>query len=117
MRALAIIVFAATICCSANHASADELIQLAQATPNVVTPTPGLSTPITSTVTNCMMNCNSQAANCRTACFIPQPPTPTTAVPSGTITLNPTANQACTATCGSTQLACQSNCALLSPSP
>jgi hypothetical protein len=46
MRASAIIVFAATICCSAYHASADELIQLAQATtPNVVIPTPGLSTP------------------------------------------------------------------------
>jgi hypothetical protein len=40
------------MCCSAYHASADELIQLAQATPNVVTPTLGLSTPITSTVTN-----------------------------------------------------------------
>ena len=52
MRASAIIFFVATMCCSAYHASADELIQLAQATPNVVTPTPGLSTPITSTVTN-----------------------------------------------------------------
>jgi hypothetical protein len=51
MRAPAIIFFAATICCSAYHASADELIQLAKATPNVVTPTPGVSTPITSTVT------------------------------------------------------------------
>jgi 23S rRNA A1618 N6-methylase RlmF len=71
MRAPAIIFFAATMCCSPYHASADELIQLAQATPNVVTPTPG----------------------------------------------HPTANQACTATCGSTQLACQSSCALLAPSP
>jgi hypothetical protein len=56
MRALAIIAGAAAIGC-AHHASADEIIQLAQATPNVVPPAQGLSTPITSTVTNCMMNC------------------------------------------------------------
>jgi hypothetical protein len=113
MRALAIIAVAAAICC-AQHASADEIIQLAQATPNVVPPAQGLSTPVTSTVTNCMMNCNAQAANCQTTCFIPPPPT---ATPSGSITFNATASQTCTAACGSTQLACQTNCARLSPSP
>ena len=47
---------------------------LAQTTPNVVTPTPGLSTPLTFTTTNCMMSCNSRAANCQTGCFVPPPP-------------------------------------------
>jgi hypothetical protein len=39
-----------------------------QATPsgtaNAVAPGQGLSTPVTSTTTNCMMSCNSQAASC-----------------------------------------------------
>jgi hypothetical protein len=43
---------------------------LAQATPNVVVPTPGLSTPVTSTTTNCMVSCNSQATNCKTTCVL-----------------------------------------------
>ena len=34
-------------------------------TPNVTPPFHGLSTPVTSTVTNCMMSCNSQAAICQ----------------------------------------------------
>ena len=46
---------------------------LAQATPNVVAPTPGLSTPVTSTTTNCVVSCNSQATNCKTACVLPVP--------------------------------------------
>jgi hypothetical protein len=51
-------------------------VALAQATtPNVTPPFQGLSTPITSTVTNCMMSCNSQVANCKTGCFIPTTPT------------------------------------------
>ena len=121
MRALAIIVAAVAMYCSAHYACADELIRLAQTggTQQVSPATPGLPTPITSTVTNCMMTCNSQAANCRTTCFIPAPTTtlgaPTT-TPASPI-LNPTATQTCTATCGSTQLACQTNCARLSPSP
>jgi hypothetical protein len=117
MRASAIIFFVATMCCSAYHASADELIQLAQATPNVVTPTLGLSTPITSTVTN--LHDELQLAGGE----LPNRVLHTTAADAndsraiGWITLNPTANQTCTATCGSTQLACQSSCALLARSP
>jgi hypothetical protein len=30
----------------------------------------------TSTTTNCMMSCNSQAASCQTRCFIPNVPGP-----------------------------------------
>ena len=39
-------------------ATASWTAALAQTTPNVVTPTPGLSTPLTFTTTNCMMSCN-----------------------------------------------------------
>jgi hypothetical protein len=69
-------------------------------TPNVTPPFQGLSTPITSTVTNCMMLCNSQAANCQTACLIPP--------------AQMTASTACRMGCTSSQLACQTNCSLLS---
>ena len=55
-------------------ATASWTAALAQTTPNVVTPTPGLSTPLTFTTTNCMMSCNSRAANCQTGCFVPPPP-------------------------------------------
>ena len=77
-------------------------------TPNVTPPFQGLSTPVTSTVTNCMMSCNSQAANCQTGCFIPAP----TASRGGT--LNATANTACVMGCSSSRLACQTGCSLLS---
>ena len=77
-------------------------------TPNVTPPFQGLSTPVTSTVTNCMMSCNSQAANCQTGCFIPAP----TAAGGGT--LNATANTACVMGCSSSRLACQTGCSLLS---
>ena len=87
-------------------------VALAQATtPNVTPPLQGLSTPITSTVTNCMMSCNSRAANCNTGCVIPAAPTAATA---GTGTLNATSNTACLMGCTSSQLACQTNCSLLS---
>jgi hypothetical protein len=49
---LAVMVIAAAL---APGAEAGEKIRLAQS----------------STVTNCMMTCNSQVANCRTACFVP----------------------------------------------
>jgi hypothetical protein len=108
MRGVAILVIAAAIYCGAHDAV------LAQtSTPNVVSPPAGLSTPLTSTTTNCMMSCNAQAANCRTGCFIPAPPTVT---PAGTVTLNPTANTACVMGCTSSQFACQSGCAQASPS-
>ena len=90
---------------------------LAQTTPNVVNPTPGLSTPLTSTTTNCMMLCNSQAANCRTTCVLSVPPVPPPSPSSSPApNLNATPSTACLVGCGSTQLACQSGCALASPS-
>ena len=72
----------------------------------------GLSTPVTSTVTNCMMLCNSQVANCQAGCFVPAPPVPpsTTASTFPTPILNATVNPACTTGCTSVQLACQTNC-------
>jgi hypothetical protein len=60
MLGLAILVVAAAVCSSTPGALADGKIRLAQATtPNVATPFTGLSSPVTSTVTNCMMSCNS----------------------------------------------------------
>jgi hypothetical protein len=107
MRGFAILLTAAGFCFGTNNAV------LAQATtPNVTPPFVGLSTPVTSTVTNCMMLCNSQAANCQTGCVIPAPPTTT---PTGTtVTLNATSRTACTVGCTSSQLACQTNCSLAS---
>ena len=107
MRRLAIpiLVAAAAISCSAHD------VVLAQATISTqqVSPTlGGLSTPVTSTVTNCMMLCNSQVANCRSGCFVPAPPVPsaaasTTSVPFPTPILNATVNPACTTGCTSVQ--------------
>jgi hypothetical protein len=71
--AIPILVAAAAISCSAHD------VVLAQATTSTqqVSPTfGGLSTPVTSTVTNCMMLCNSQVANCQAGCFVPAPPVP-----------------------------------------
>jgi hypothetical protein len=112
MRRLAIpiLVAAAAISCSAHD------VVLAQATTSTqqVSPTlGGLSTPVTSTVTNCMMLCNSQVANCQAGCFVPAPPAPPSATGSTfpTPILNATVNPACTTGCTSVQLACQTNCA------
>jgi hypothetical protein len=107
---VAILVAAAAIC-SSGH---DVVLAQTATTPNVVPPFVGLSTPVTSTVTNCMMSCNSQSANCQTRCVLPTPPQ----VPANsTFTapqLNATANGACLSGCTSTQLACQTNCARFS---
>ncbi len=116
MRSVVMLVAAATIYSGAHNSVADGKIRLPQAvtTPPTVTPTPTApSTPVISTVTNCMMPCNWQAANCQAGCFIPTPPVTT---PAGTVTLNATANMACSLGCSSTQLACQTNCARLPPS-
>jgi hypothetical protein len=67
MRALAIVL--AILTTNASGAA-----QAQTTTPNVVNPTPGLSTPLTFTTTTCMMTCNSQAANCNAGCFVPPPP-------------------------------------------
>jgi len=80
-------------------------------TPNVTPPFQGLSTPVTSTVTNCMMSCNSRSANCQTSCFIPASPA-TASTRTGT--LNATSSTACVMGCTSSQLACQTGCSLLS---
>ena len=94
MRAFAFLILAAAIDLVAPSAFAVEKIRLAQS----------------STVTNCMMTCNSQAANCQTGCVLPSPPS------SGgtTTTTNATGNTACILNCSSTQLTCQTNCGLQS---
>jgi hypothetical protein len=96
MHSLAIFVAAAAINAALCPAWADGRIRLAQS----------------STVTNCMMNCNAQAANCQTACVIPSAAPTTTA----STTSNASASTACILNCGSTQVTCQTNCARLSPS-
>jgi len=121
---IAVATISSTICAGVPLPVADRKIHLAQAaTPALPRPTVGPSTPVTSTVTNCMMSCNAQAANCYTGCFIPPPPATAAtsggrggASPFGTVTLNATTNSACSSGCASTHLACQTNCALLSPS-
>jgi hypothetical protein len=65
MRRFTILAAAAMICSSACDTLAQTSI------PTVTPPLTGLATPLTSTTTNCMMTCNSQVANCRTACLIP----------------------------------------------
>jgi len=79
--------------------------------PTVTPPLTGLATPLTSTTTNCMMTCNSQVANCRTACVLP-------AISSTTSggTPNATGNTSCLLSCASTHLVCQTVCAQVSPS-
>jgi hypothetical protein len=77
----------------------------------------------TSTTTNCMMSCNSQAASCQTRCFIPNAPgsSPSFSAPGSAPAISPLINSdtntACRMGCTSTQLSCQSGCALNSPSP
>ena len=98
MRCFAIVITAGIIY-SGIHGAA-----LAQtSTPNVTASFSGLSTPLTSTTTNCMMSCNARAANCQTSCVVPSPPTTTSA--GTTTTLNATANTACMIGCTSNQLA------------
>jgi hypothetical protein len=85
----------------AQGADAQERIRLAQS----------------STVTNCMMTCNAQAASCRTGCVVPQvpvaPPSPSSSPASN---LNAVAGGTCLSACSSNQLSCQSGCALQAPS-
>ena len=100
MRSIAFIWAVAVISAAlAQGAGAQEKIRLAQS----------------STVTNCMMNCNSQVANCRTTCFVVTPPAASTGSTSSAPTPIPNA-QATTQNCSSVHLTCQSNCALQSPS-
>jgi hypothetical protein len=114
---VAILVAAAVVCSSAHY---DVVLAQTATTPNVVPPFVGLSTPVTSTVTNCMMSCNSQAANCQTRCFIPNVPGPPPSIsPPGSAAaaspiFNSDLNTTCRMGCSSTQLACQTSCARFS---
>jgi hypothetical protein len=66
----------------------------------------------TSNVTNCMMLCNSQAANCQTTCLIPGSQ-PTGAATTGS---NANVNTSCQLNCTTQQISCQTACARTSPS-
>ena len=66
----------------------------------------------TSTVTNCMMTCNSQAATCQTTCLIPG----TAPTGAATTTSNANLSTSCQASCSTQQIACQTTCAQNSPS-
>lgn len=65
-----------------------------------------------SATTTCMMVCNSQAANCQTACVVPGAPPASAA----TTTSNATASVSCLSACSTQQLTCQTACARTSPS-
>ena len=96
MRGFTILVVALAINAMADSAFAADPIRLAQ----------------TSTVTACMMGCNSQGSMCQSACVVPGTP-PTTAA---TTTSNATAGAACLLNCSTLQLACHTRCAQQSPS-
>ena len=100
MRGLMFVLAVATINAVVPNAFADGRIRLAQ----------------TATVSTCMMVCNAQAANCRTACVLPSQAASSAAATNISTTTNPTANTTCNLNCGTTQLACQTNCGLQSPS-
>jgi hypothetical protein len=66
----------------------------------------------TSTVTNCMMACNSQAASCQTTCLVPG----TAPTNAATTTGNANVNTACQLKCSTQQINCQTTCGTTSPS-
>jgi hypothetical protein len=65
-----------------------------------------------STLTNCMMSCNSQAATCVTTCISPG----TAPTGAATTTSNATVNTACQVNCSTARLQCQTTCAQSYPS-
>ena len=67
----------------------------------------------TSTVTNCMMLCNSQAATCQTTCLVPGTLPTGVAVAAG----NANVSTSCQLNCSTLQIACHTTCARTSPSP
>ncbi len=94
---LAVVSVLLTIAGSSQQAFAEKKIRLAQ----------------TSTLTNCMMTCNSQAATCQATCIVPNTP-PTAAA---TTTSNANSSTSCQLNCSTQQIACQTVCARNSPSP
>lgn len=67
----------------------------------------------TSTLTNCMMNCNSQAATCQTTCVVPG----TAPTGAAIATSNANVSTSCQLNCSTQQISCQTTCAQNSPSP
>jgi hypothetical protein len=100
MRRVAIVVFVlcigATCARSAAAAEAAGRIRLAQS----------------SSLTTCMMSCNSQAATCVTSCLNPGT-APTGAATTGS---NANLNTACQVNCSTQRLQCQTTCAQSYPS-
>jgi hypothetical protein len=96
MRSIAfILAFVAMTAAAAQSAGAQEKMRLAQ----------------TSTVTNCMMNCSAQVANCRTTCVVPTVAAATGSTSSAPAPIaNAKASTPCLLNCNSVQLSCQSNC-------
>jgi hypothetical protein len=66
-----------------------------------------------STVTNCMMACNAQAATCQVSCVVPG----TAPTGAATTTSNASVSTTCQLSCTTQQVACQTICARTSPSP
>lgn len=68
-----------------------------------------------STTTACVMTCNSQAATCQSACFLPPSPPLGSTTPPLIAAQSPGANVSqsttCTMNCTNTQLQCQTQCA------
>jgi hypothetical protein len=96
MRILAILSAALVLAAGANAAFAGEKIRLAQS----------------STTTNCMMTCNSQAAACFASCIVPGTPPAASATAAG----NATASTPCVINCSTQQVSCHTTCARVSPS-
>jgi hypothetical protein len=96
MRWLAVLFAVVAIEGFAGGASAGGKIRLAQ----------------TSTTTNCMMTCNSQAATCQAACVVPG----TAPTGAATTTSNANASASCLINCSTQQMTCQTICARASPS-
>src|SRR5579863_5243945 len=93
MRGFRILVVALGITATADGAFAADRIRLAQ----------------TSTVTACMMGCNSRGSICQSACVVQG--TPTTTTTTATITGNATTSATCLLNCSTLQLSCQTSCA------
>jgi hypothetical protein len=64
-----------------------------------------------STITNCMMLCNSQAAACQTTCLVPGTPP----VGAATLTSNANVSTTCQLSCSTQQISCQSVCSRVPP--